>query len=237
MDYEEYQEEFTVNDGRPEDEAEVEELLRQEGKDPYANQKVPETPEEVDEFIRHNYRLLHAVLRPYRGLDEYDDLLQEANIGFLKGIQSYDPNKKVKLTTYAYVCAKNQVKMYLRRSSAKSRSGTVISLEANFDSDDSDDRNNLLNRDLESANPLNKVISMEDRIHSHILFEKAMQIVNTELTPAQRIVIYRHMESVPQSRTAKELKTSQSEISKMLKNAICELKLRMIESGIISDDE
>lgn len=157
MDSEKYQDSFKPDMNRFEDENQMEELLRQVEEDPFANQKVPETPEELEEFIIRNYRLIHAVLKPYRGLDEYDDLLQEANIGFLKGIQSYDPNKKVKLTTYAYVCAKNQVKMYLRRSCAKSRSGTVVSLDASLDGDSDDEKNSLLNRDLESANPLAEV--------------------------------------------------------------------------------
>lgn len=235
MGSEKYQDSFNPENSFK-DENQMEELLRQE-EETFANQKIPETPEEVGEFFIRNYRLIHAVLKPYRGLDEYEDLLQEASIGFLKGIQSYDPDKKVKLTTYAYVCAKNQVKMYLRRSCAKSRSGTVVSLDASLDGDSDDEKNSLLNRDLESANPLAEVVSMEDRVYSRILFEKAMYIVNTQLTPIQRIVIYRHLEGIPQSRTAKELNTSQSEISKILKNAICELRLLLIECGVISDDE
>jgi len=205
--------------------------------DPFANQKNPETPEEVEDFLRTNSRLIHAILRPYRGLDEYEDLMQEAYIGFLKGIQTYNSRKGVKLTTYAYVCAKNQVKMYLRKNSAKSRTATVLSLESSFSSSDDKDKDNLLNRDLERMNPLNEPVSMEDRIHTHSVFEAAMHILKTEMTAAQQVVICRYMEGVPQSKTAVELNTSQSEISKIQKSAICELKLRMRERGYISLEE
>ena len=52
----------------------------------------------------------------------------------------------------------------------------------------------------------------------------------------QQIVIRRFMEGVPQSQTAKELHTSQSEISKLYKTSICELRLKMEERGLVDRD-
>ena len=67
--------------------------------DEYGNSHIPQTDEEVAEFIERNSRLIHAILRPYRGLDDYDDLFQEAAIGFLKGIRTYNPKTQNKITT------------------------------------------------------------------------------------------------------------------------------------------
>lgn len=215
-------------------EMDEEEIRMLEENDEYANQKTPETIEEVSAFMEHNKKLIHAILKPYRGLDEYDDLFQEASLGFFKGIQTYDPNREIKLTTYAYTCGKNQVKMYLRRSAAKSRTATVVSLEAGFDGDD--DRDNMLNRDLEQLDPLNEPVSLEDRIHTSTLFHTAMDIVMHEMSKPQQIVITEMMKGTPQSQTAKILKTSQSEVSKILKTAICDLRLKMQERGIVDTD-
>jgi len=218
----------------PEGEIDEEERRMLEENDEYANQKTPQTQAEICEFMEKNKKLIHAILKPYRGLDEYDDLFQEASLGFFKGIQTFDPKKNIKLTTYAYACGKNQVKMYLRKSAAKSRTGTVISLEAGFDGED--DRDNMLNRDLESMDPLNETASMEDIIHTNTLYRIAMDIVKTQMSKQQRIVIYEFLKGTPQSQTAKKLNTSQSEISKILKTAICDLRLKMQEQGIVDSD-
>ena len=62
----------------------------------------PMTRDEANDFISENKSLIHAVLRSYKGCDEYDDLFQVASIGFYKGIMSYDPSQRVKMTTYCY---------------------------------------------------------------------------------------------------------------------------------------
>ena len=118
--------EITVEAVVTSDEVDPDELAMLEEVDSYGNRGVaPKTEDEINDFMYRNRKLIHAVLRPYRGLDDYDDLYQEAAIGFYKGIKTYDPKKGIKLTTYAFACARNQVKMYLRRATAKSRTGTV----------------------------------------------------------------------------------------------------------------
>ena len=87
----------------------------------------PMTRDEANDFISENKSLIHAVLRSYKGCDEYDDLFQVASIGFYKGIMSYDPSQRVKMTTYCYECAKNEVKMHLRKNAAKSRTAAAVS--------------------------------------------------------------------------------------------------------------
>lgn len=205
-------------------------LLEESGK-AYADQKVPETTQEISDFMEKNRKLIHAIIKPYRGLDAYDDLYQEAALGFFKGIQTYNPNRNSKLTTYSFACGKNQVKMYLRRAGAKSRAGIVISLDATIGSDP--DGDTLMNRDLEQMDPTREEPSFEEQVHTRTLFREVMRIVMNEMSRNQQIVIRRFMEGVPQSQTAKELHTSQSEISKLYKTSICELRLKMEERGLV----
>lgn len=200
------------------------------------NSVIPKTDREIDDFLYRNRRLIHAILRPYRGLDDYDDLYQEASIGFLQGLRTYNPKRGIKITTYAFACGRNQVKMYLRRGRAKSRTGITVSLEASYDPDN--ERDNLLNKDLNSFDPLHEPEDMDEAIHRGIEYARAERIMNKYLNETQRFVVRQMMRGIPQSKTAKILATSQSEISKILKTSICIIKLKMEEeeqSGWIID--
>lgn len=194
-------------------------------------QSCPTTPEEVDQFYRANVKLLHSIVRPYRGLDEYEDLLQEASIGFIKAIQTYKPNRGVKLTTYAFICARNEVRMYLRRNSAKSRTAVVVSLDTG--SDDDHDQDSLMNR---ICGHDGSASSLEDSLYIKAVFRQAMYIVEREMGHASVFVIRRTMEGVPQSQMAKELSLSQSKVSKILSAAIRELRMRLEEQGVVGLD-
>lgn len=214
------------------EEVDPDEIALLEAEDPYGNTGVvPKTDEEINDYMYRNRKLIHAVLRPYRGLDDYNDLYQEASFGFLKGIKTYNPNKGIKLTTYAFACARNQVKMYLRRAKAKSRTGTVLSLDASLDRSGLDDRDTLLNRDLASFDPLSEPLDLDEQIHDHILFDVAMRMMKECLNETQQFIIMQYMKGVPQAKTAKILHTSQSEISKIQKTSFCIISLKMKEDG------
>lgn len=194
----------------------------------------PKTSEEINDYLVKNEKLIHAMLKHYKGCDEYDDLFQEASIGFYKGCASYRPNKGVKLSTYAYECARNQVKMYLRKGAAKFRTATVVSLDATAPDGDGSERESLLNQDWGEHDSLRPTPqSLEEIICQKDIMKRSMSIIE-EFPREWRIVIYRHMEGVPQSKTAKELGSSQANVSKILKYAICELRHQLTIRGVIS---
>ena len=60
------------------------------------------SPEIKDLLINHNLRLVVSIAKRYvgSGLD-FLDLIQEGNIGLVKGIERFNPNKGFKLSTYA----------------------------------------------------------------------------------------------------------------------------------------
>ena len=121
--------------------------------------------------------------------------------------------------------------MYLRKATAKSRTATVVSLDASLAPDDN--RGNLLNKDLSEFDPTVGSEDLDEKIHKNIQYEKAYKIINKHLNPTQQFVVHQYMRGIPQSQTAKILHTSQSEISKILKTSICIIKLKMqAESNI-----
>ncbi len=45
-----------------------------------------------------------------------EDLISIGTIGLIKGINTFNPEKKIKLATYASRCIENEILMYLRRN-------------------------------------------------------------------------------------------------------------------------
>lgn len=180
------------------------------------DQSIPQTPQEVDDFIARNEWIIHAVVHPYRGLLEYEDLLQEACIGVIKGLSTFNPSKKAKLTTYVYNCAANEVKMAIRKSNAKKRSATIIPIDPSP-------------LDQTMGNPRSLAIpdpntDVEKDALERVLYCKIMEVVRAKLTTIEQIVVIQYMDGVPQSKTGKYLHISQSQVSKILNQAICKIK-------------
>ena len=67
-----------------------------------------------NKLIEHNLRLVAHIVKKYESKGNTDDLISIGTIGLIKGIDSYRPQKKVKLTTYAAKCAENEILMYFR---------------------------------------------------------------------------------------------------------------------------
>ncbi|MBQ8685008.1 MAG: RNA polymerase sporulation sigma factor SigE [Clostridia bacterium] len=69
------------------------------------------------ELIQHNLRLVVYIARKFdnTGVDN-DDLISIGTIGLIKAINSFNPEKNIKLATYASRCIENEILMYLRRT-------------------------------------------------------------------------------------------------------------------------
>ena len=69
------------------------------------------------ELIQRNLRLVVYIARKFdnTGVDN-DDLVSIGTIGLIKAINSFNPDKNIKLATYASRCIENEILMYLRRT-------------------------------------------------------------------------------------------------------------------------
>ena len=76
-----------------------------------------ETDKVKAELIQHNLRLVVYIARKFdnTGVDP-DDLVSVGTIGLIKAINSFKPDKNIKLATYASRCIENEILMYLRRT-------------------------------------------------------------------------------------------------------------------------
>ena len=67
-------------------------------------------------LIEHNLRLVaHVVKKYHHSGEDPDDLISIGTIGLIKGIDSFDPEKGVKLATYCARCIENEVLMSIGR--------------------------------------------------------------------------------------------------------------------------
>lgn len=70
-----------------------------------------------DKLIEHNLRLVVYIARKFDNTGiELDDLISIGTIGLIKAINSYNPEKKIKLATFASRCIENEILMFLRRT-------------------------------------------------------------------------------------------------------------------------
>ena len=68
-------------------------------------------------LIEHNLRLVVYIARKFENTGIYvEDLISIGTIGLIKAINTFVPEKKIKLATYASRCIENEILMYLRKN-------------------------------------------------------------------------------------------------------------------------
>jgi len=78
-------------------------------------------------LIERNLRLVVYIARKFENTGVgVEDLVSIGTIGLIKAINTFDPNKNIKLATYASRCIENEILMYLRRNN---RMKTEISID------------------------------------------------------------------------------------------------------------
>ena len=68
-------------------------------------------------LIEHNLRLVVYIARRFENTGiGIEDLISVGTIGLIKAVNTYNPEKKIKLATYASRCIENEILMHLRKS-------------------------------------------------------------------------------------------------------------------------
>ena len=69
------------------------------------------------ELIEHNLRLVVYIAKKFDNTSVgVEDLISIGTIGLIKAINTFNPEKNIKLATYASRCIENEILMYLRRN-------------------------------------------------------------------------------------------------------------------------
>ena len=131
-------------------------------------------------LIERNLRLVaHIIKKYYTHYDDTDDLISIGTIGLIKGINTYRPEKGVRLATYASRCCENEILMYFR---ALKKSSGDISLSESIDVDG--DGNTLSLMDIISQED-----DMAERIGDGETCMRLREYVDTVLTEREAEII------------------------------------------------
>ncbi len=69
-----------------------------------------------NKLIEHNLRLVAHVVKKYYTADDQDDLISIGTIGLIKAVNTFKPDKKIRLATYAARCIENEILMHFRNN-------------------------------------------------------------------------------------------------------------------------
>lgn len=133
-----------------------------------------------DVLIERNLRLVaHIIKKYYTQSADQEDLISIGTIGLIKGINTYRPEKGVRLATYASRCCENEILMYFR---ALKKSSGDISLSESIDVDG--DGNTLSLMDIISQED-----DMAERIGDGETCMRLREYVDTVLTEREAEII------------------------------------------------
>lgn len=89
-------------------------------------------------LIERNLRLVAHISKKYQTTNlEQEDLISIGTIGLIKGINSFDSSKNIRLATYVARCIENEILMFLR-SSKKTKSEVYLNEPIGKDKDDNE---------------------------------------------------------------------------------------------------
>lgn len=192
-------------------------------------QKFNDTEDEDarNQLIEHNLRLVVYIAQKFdnTGVGS-EDLISIGTIGLIKAVNSFNPEKKIKLATYASRCIENEILMYLRRSS-KLRMEVSIDEPLNVDWDG----NELL---------LSDILGTEnDEVYGHIEEEvnrKLLGYAMGQLSGREREIVEMRFgllggRELTQKEVADRMGISQSYISRLEKKIIGRLRKEIKKLG------
>ncbi len=171
-------------------------------------------------LIERNLRLVVYIARKFDNTGVgVEDLISIGTIGLIKAVNTFKPDKNIKLATYASKCIENEILMYLRRNS-KTKSEISFDEPLNIDWDG----NELLLSDILGTE--NDIIFkyLEEEIDKNLLQEAMINLSNRE----KKIMKLRFGLGKEEEKTQKEvadiLGISQSYISRLEKRIVRRLQ-------------
>lgn len=178
-------------------------------------------------LIEKNMRLVAHMTRKYVTADrEIEDLISVGTIGLIKAINSFKPDKNIRLATYAAKCIDNEILMMLR---TEKRKMNEVSIYEPVGKDKEGNEISIIDVVGEEQVDVVEECIRDQRIKC---LEKNM---NKVLTKREKMIIINRYglgdnEEMTQNDLAKKLGISRSYVSRIEKKALSKLK-NMLESN------
>ena len=183
-------------------------------------ERIEHDPDAKNRLIEHNLRLVVYIAKRFENTRiGIEDLISIGTMGLIKAVNTFKPDKNIKLATYASRCIENEILMYIRKNSS---SRCVVSIDEPLSVDW--DGNELLLSDVLGSDEQEISYEMQQREERDLI-----RAAVASLAPRERVIIelrygLRGGDELTQKEVADLLGISQSYISRLEKKIISRLK-------------
>ncbi|GIM47462.1 RNA polymerase sigma factor [Collibacillus ludicampi] len=194
-------------------------LTREE--EEYLLEKLPSGDEAIRAvLIERNLRLVVYIARKFENTGiNIEDLVSIGTIGLIKAVNTFDPEKKIKLATYASRCIENEILMFLRRNN-KIRTEVSFDEPLNVDWDG----NELLLSDVLGTENDTIYRNIEEQVDRNLLYKALEKLSERERKIMELRFGLQDGKEMTQKDVADLLGISQSYISRLEKRIIKRLR-------------
>lgn len=177
-----------------------------------------------NKLIEHNLRLVAHIAKKYTSIfKDCDDAISIGTIGLIKGISSYNFDKKTKLSTYVSRCIENEILMAVR---AGKKTQNEMSIDEPIGTDSEGNQitfNDILSNDDDE---------ILDTVNMKMVRSSLAKLLDSVLDRRERIIIILRYglcggKEYTQNEIAKKLKISRSYVSRIEKRALEKLSENM----------
>ena len=186
------------------------------------------TCEEAEKIVLSNLGLVHNLANKYAyGRNDYEEIASVAYMGYVKAINGYDPERKVKgnpvkFITFAYRCITNEILFYLRSENKETEK--IIPMNSMISTDKNGNELELEDI-LSDGTDIAEDCALQDNINI------MMNIVETYLSEEEKFIIKARFgikgPQMTQSQIADLIDMSQANISKKEKGILQKIKIIM----------
>ena len=174
-------------------------------------------------LIEHNLRLVVYIARKFENTGiGIEDLISIGTIGLIKAINTFKPDKNIKLATYASRCIENEILMHLRKSSSQKQE---VSIDEPLNTDY--DGNELVLSDVLGSDVDLIQKQIDDEVDKQLLAIAMRKLTSREKKIMELRFGLMGEDEKTQKEVADMLGISQSYISRLEKRIIIRLKKEM----------
>jgi len=173
-----------------------------------------------NKLIEHNLRLVAHIVKKFEvHAEDTDDLISIGTIGLIKGVDTYNFDKNIKLTTYIAKCIQNEILMYFR--SVKGENIKNISLNDSIGYDKDGNEISLIEVIKDTNEDFANTIQTKDDLKLVNQYMKLLNHREKEII-AKRYGLMNQKEQT-QKEIAKEMRISRSYVSRIEKRALSKI--------------
>lgn len=174
-------------------------------------------------LIVHNLRLVVYIAKKFESPSAgAEDLISIGTIGLIKAVNTFSPEKNIKLATYASRCIENEILMFLRKSSQLKNE---ISIDEPLNTDW--DGNELLLCDILGSEPDTVNINIENELEKKLVLNAVSKLGERECLIMELRFGLNGKKEHTQKQVADKLGISQSYISRLEKKIIRQLRVEL----------